>query len=145
MFMCILQWLTCGWKIMIMVHVYNDWPRINLQWFHFIYDEFISLWYNCFHVFMNVIRLWEIMKNKWSNELYMKKKNGWMLIETNVIFFIWSRMKLTRMLQIDGSIKYVQAMYLIGIKFMIDLLVPEVAKSLRLFNFKSIIFVFNYP
>lgn len=68
-----------------------------------------------------------------------------MLIETNVIFFIWSRMKLTRMLQIDGSIKYVQAMYLIGIKFMIDLLVPEVAKSLRLFNFKSIIFVFNYP
>jgi len=53
--------------------------------------------------------------------------------------FIWLGMKLIKWLWIVNSNKYVQTIYLVGIKYMIDLLITKVAKSIRLFNSKLII------
>ena len=55
------------------------------------------------------------------------------------MIFIWPGMKLIKWLWIVNSNKYVQAIYLVGIKCMIDLLVTKVAKSIRLFNSKLMI------
>ena len=53
--------------------------------------------------------------------------------------YMWPGMKLIKWLWIVNSNKYVQAVYLVGIKCMTNLLVTKVVKSIRLFNSKLII------
>ena len=55
------------------------------------------------------------------------------------MIFIWPGMKLIKWLWIVNNNKYVQAVYLVGIKCVMDLLVTKVVKSIKLFIFKLMI------
>ena len=57
---------------------------------------------------------------------------------------LWPGMKLIKWLWIVNSNKYVNVVYLIRIKCMMDLLVTKVAKSIRLFNSKLMITSITY-
>jgi len=61
----------------------------------------------------------------------------WLYCECMI--FIWPGMKLIKWLCIVNNNKYVQTIYLVGIKCKMNLLVTKVTKFIRLFNFKLMI------